>query len=57
MIRLPTAIIVTLLLAGCAHKELKAPCKNVAALAAGDVPCDQREPLNGVHVPSIFDRH
>ena len=41
-------------LSGCAHKDLKAPCANVASLASGSIPCDQREPLNAKIVPSTF---
>ena len=44
-----------LLLAGCAHKDLKAPCAELAAFAP-DVPCDERQPLNTTVVPSIFER-
>ena len=54
MRRIITLIAFTTLLSGCAHKDLKAPCANVAALTAGSIPCDQREPINAAFVPSIF---
>lgn len=56
MTRLLTALLVALLISGCAHKELKAPCKNIAAFNAGDVPCDRREPLNGDLPLSLYER-
>lgn len=56
MIRIVTAVLVATVLSGCAHKELKAPCKNIAALASGPVPCDQREAINTADVPSVFAR-
>lgn len=54
MNRILLLLILTVLCTGCAHKELKAPCKNVASLTAGDVPCDQRQPVNALAVPSVF---
>ena len=44
-----------LLLAGCAHKDLNAPCAELAAFAP-DVPCDERQPIGVNLVPSIFER-
>ena len=54
MTRLFSLVIVVAALTGCAHKELKAPCKNIAAFSAGDVACDQREPINGAAIASVF---
>lgn len=41
-------------LSGCAHKELKAPCTNVAAFASGSIPCDQRQPISTKTIPTTF---
>ena len=50
---LPT-ILFAIALSGCAHKDLKAPCANVAALTSGSIPCDQREPVNAMLIPTTF---
>lgn len=48
-------VILTLIaLSACAHKDLKAPCANVAALTSGTVPCDQPEPINSRPIPRHF---
>jgi len=49
-----STILVAIALGGCAHKELKAPCANIAALNSSSIPCDQREPVNTKIVPSTF---
>ena len=49
-----TFIAFATLLSGCAHKDLKAPCANLAALSSASIPCDQREPVNVKIVPSTF---
>jgi len=54
MRRIITLIAFATFLSGCAHKDLKAPCANIAGLAAGSIPCDQREPVNAAIVPSTF---
>ena len=54
MRRIITLVAFATLLTGCAHKDLKAPCANIAALAGGSIPCDQREPVNSGVVPSTF---
>lgn len=54
MTRLLSLAIVIAALSGCAHKDLKAPCKNIAAFSAGEVPCDQRKPVNDANTPSVF---
>ena len=54
MRRILTLVTFFALLSGCAHKDLKAPCANVAALTAGSVPCDQREAINVTLIPSTF---
>ncbi len=42
-------LIGAVLTASCAHRDLKAPCTNTLNLTdAAIVPCDQREPVNGV---------
>ena len=35
-----------LLVAGCAHKELKAPCTDKQFASLGDVPCNERQAIN-----------
>lgn len=57
MIRAITLLALALALTGCAHKELKAPCKNVAAFSAGQVPCTEPEPINRATPPSAFPDH
>lgn len=57
MTRLITLFTLVLALTGCAHKELKAPCKNVAAFSAGQVPCTEPEPINPTAPPSAFLEH
>ena len=54
MRRIITLIAFATLLCGCVHKDLKAPCANLAALGSGSIPCHQPEPLNLSLVPSIF---
>ncbi len=54
MKRLFVVAIATLVAAGCAHKDLKAPCADVASFAPGSVPCDQREPIGNKIIPSLF---
>ena len=49
-----TVFVTFLVLTGCAHKDLKAPCANVAALTSGSVPCDQRQPVNAALIPTTF---
>ena len=49
-----TVFVTFVVLAGCAHKDLKAPCANVAALTQGTIPCDQRKPVNTVSIPGVF---
>lgn len=46
----PRLLIVTLslLLAGCAYQDLKAPCTTLAATDAIDVPCDHPEPITAL---------
>ena len=56
MTNLIAILFIALSFGGCAHKELKAPCKNIATLAPGSIPCDQREPINTSDVPSVFAR-
>lgn len=56
MIKILSVIVVAITLSGCAHQDLQAPCKNIAALAPGSIPCDQREPINTLDVPSVFAR-
>ena len=51
-----SVILLTIALSGCAHQELTAPCKNIAAFASGSIPCDQREPINTADIPSVFAR-
>ena len=57
MIRVITLLAVAVALAGCAHRELKAPCKNVAAFSAGRVPCTEPEPINRIALPSTLLEH
>ncbi|MCH8072322.1 MAG: hypothetical protein IIA09_10265 [Proteobacteria bacterium] len=54
MRRIITLIAFATLLSGCAHKDLKAPCANVAAFNTSSVPCNQPMPVN--RVPSTFAR-
>ena len=54
MKRLLIAVLTTLVITGCAHKDLKAPCADVPSFNSGTVPCDQRKPVNTIHVPTIF---
>ncbi len=56
MKRLLIAALATLVITGCAHKDLKAPCADVASFAPGSVPCDQREPIDNKIIPSVFAR-
>ena len=46
----PLLLIVTLslLVASCAYKDLKAPCTTLAATNAIDVPCDNPEPITAL---------
>ncbi len=52
-----SVILFAIALSGCAHQELQAPCKNIAALTSGSIPCDQRKPINASDLPSVFARH
>ncbi len=54
MKRILRAVISILVLTGCAHTDLKAPCADVASFAPGSVPCDQREPIGNKIIPSVF---
>jgi len=54
MRRLLILLITCVTLSACAHKDLKAPCINVVGFVSDEVPCDQREPVNGDLVPTIF---
>ena len=54
MTKIAVALASLLVLSGCAHKELKAPCTNIAALTSDSVPCNEREPINTFDVPSVF---
>ncbi len=38
----------SLLVAGCAYQDLKAPCTTLAATDAIDVPCDNPEPITAL---------
>ena len=49
-----TVFVTFVALAGCAHQDLKAPCATVASLAAGSIPCDQRQPINVAIMPTTF---
>lgn len=54
MFKTVTAFVLFVALSACAHTDLKAPCTNIVALSAGSVPCNEREPIYTVDVPSLF---
>ncbi len=54
MKRILAVVFIISALSACAHKDLKAPCANIASLASGSVPCDQRVPVNSNVLPSTF---
>lgn len=46
MQKLLLTLATALLVAGCAHKELKAPCTDNQFASLGDVPCNDRQAVN-----------
>lgn len=54
MIKIIAVLFLVAVLSGCAHKELKAPCSNIASLASDTIPCDERQPVNQTVMPSVF---